>query len=272
MIYISLAAVGTLLPLSGLRGTPVHAMNARRSEAVGRPDAGTVVGHWRPKGDTSPWRLRFNAIHRTLRERITLLQYPPAMRLDLDALAEEHGVSRTPIRNVLQRLEHEGLVITRHGVGTTVADIDFEYLRPATELRMHLAELIGVLDSPAPDPEVVAELASLADELRPLLDRRDIERFAYIDVRVHGCICTLIGNDLMRRMYDELYFRTARMWFHFMPRLDWRSEVAVFLNDVEMTQRAMARGDVRAVGFITRNAIAAALVRLSDLLAEAEHR
>ena len=106
--------------------------------------------------DTSPWRLRFNTIHATLRERITLLTYPPGTRLDLDGLAEEFKVSRTPIRNVLQRLERDGLVLTRHGVGTTVTEVDLNHVREAMLLRMHLAEMIGNIQPRLPDQETLA--------------------------------------------------------------------------------------------------------------------
>ena len=68
--------------------------------------------------DSSPWRVRFRAIYEDLRKKIILLDFPPGTRLDVEALAREHDVSRTPIRTVIQRLESEGLAITRHGVGT----------------------------------------------------------------------------------------------------------------------------------------------------------
>src|SRR3546814_17250695 len=61
-------------------------------------------------------RVRSEAVHREIRERICLLGYPPGSRLSEDALALEFGVSRTPIRQVLHRLEFEGLVESRHGV------------------------------------------------------------------------------------------------------------------------------------------------------------
>ena len=49
--------------------------------------------------------LRFQALYRELRDRISLLQYPPGTALRESALADEFGVSRTPIRRALHQLE-----------------------------------------------------------------------------------------------------------------------------------------------------------------------
>ena len=68
--------------------------------------------------------MRFEAIHAEIRERICLLHYPPGHTLRRAELAREFGISRTPIRRVLQRLEYEGLVESRHGIGTIVTLID----------------------------------------------------------------------------------------------------------------------------------------------------
>lgn len=220
--------------------------------------------------DRSPWRRRFNHIHGALRERITLQTYPPGTRLDLDRLSEEFDVSRTPIRNVLQRLEHEGLVHTRHGVGTTVAEVDFEHVREATLMRMHLAELIGTLNPRAPDQAVLDRIGTLVPRIHRLSSRPDLEEYVRIDLRVHTCISALIGNDLLSRTYDDMFFRTVRIWFHFLPKLDWKTEVASFADHITLTQGAMQRGDLKAVGLITRNAISSGLYRMDHVLAAAE--
>lgn len=221
----------------------------------------------RRAADASPWRARFDTIYLRLRERIVLLHYAPGARLDIDALAGEFGVSRTPIRSVLQQLERDGLAITRHGVGTSVTEIDFAHLREATELRMYLCEIIGALEPRQPDGAILAALDGLREDCGRLPAAIDIAGFARIDMRLHDCKCGLIGNQPLRRIYDELYYRTVRMWFHLLPRLSWREEVDALAEDVRMTRRALARGDVAAMGHLTRNAISDGLFRIGDLFA-----
>ncbi len=224
----------------------------------------------RSETDSSPWRIRFDMIYRELRERITLLHYPPGTRLDVDKLCEEFHVSRTPIRTVLQRLEREGLAVTRHGVGTAVTEIDFEHVREAMQFRMHLAELIGELDPIQPDEKLLIALEGLQEECNAIGDQPALEAFARIDMRLHDCKCRLIGNGTLRRTYDELYYRSVRMWFHFLPSMDWRAEAASLLEDIHLTKGALSRGDVRGMGLMTRNLISMALFRLHDLISEVE--
>lgn len=211
-------------------------------------------------------RQRLTLIHDTVRERIALLLYPPGTQLDIDALAAEFGVSRTPIRSALQRLEYEGLLVTRHGVGTRVAEIDFGHVQETAAFRMRLAELIGELSPCAPTPQGVAALRAARDACAALLSRVDVQGFGRVDLQVHACVCDLIGHPQLRQVYDALYYRTARIWTHLLPSLCWEEEVTVFLADIDLLLQAMERGDVRGVGFVTRNALAAMLYRLAGHL------
>ena len=211
-------------------------------------------------------RRRFLAIHHALRERITLLRYPPGTRLDIVALSREFGVSRTPIRAVLQRLEYDGLVMTRHGVGTRVTEVDLGRLREVTEFRMRLAELIGELSPLPPSPACLERFERALDACRALGEQLDAEGFARVDLEVHACVCSLIGHPQLLEDYDELYYRTARMWFALLPRLPWADEVARFRADVELQLLALRRGDVRGVGFLVRNALSGVLYRVLGLV------
>lgn len=219
----------------------------------------------------TPARQRFHEIHSLIRQRIALLYYPPKTRLDIDKLAAEFKVSRTPIRSVLQRLEYQGLVLTLHGVGTTVAEIDVEHLREAVVFRMRLAELIGELSPLTPATATIEAMIAARDDCRQLLQQADPQAFGHIDIRVHECIYSLIGNAHLQQVYDDLYYRTVRIWFYFLPKLEWRDEIAIFYRYVEEQLTAMQRGDTRAVGFLIRNAVSGVLIRLEHLFFEMEN-
>ena len=98
-------------------------------------------------------RQRFDRIYHTLRSRICLHDYPPGERLREEDIALEFGISRTPVRQVLVKLETEGLLRSVHGVGTIVTDIDVEELAQVYQLRVELAEMIGKLSPMQPDEE-----------------------------------------------------------------------------------------------------------------------
>lgn len=231
-------------------------------------ERGTLLTAKQDPVDSSPWRQRFHAIYSTLRERITLMQYPPGARLDIDALTVEMNVSRTPIRSVLQRLENEGLAVTRHGVGTTVTEINVEHIRKTMQLRTNLAVLIGVLSPVQPDVDLLLALERLQRECDEISSNPTKEKFAAIDISLHNCKCRLIGNEVLLRIYDELYYRTTRLWFYMLPSMDQVHEFRIVHDDVNMTLDALRRGDITAVGFITRNFNSAALCRIDNVLYE----
>lgn len=214
----------------------------------------------------TPARQRFNEIYYAIRRRITLLQYPPGKRLDIENLAAEFKVSRTPIRSVLQRLEYQGLVATRHGVGTLVTAIDFAGINEANQFRLKLAELIGDLSPRKPDARVMERLDDAIARLRAVRSKEDLEEFARIDILVHECNLGLIGNSQLSQSYDELYYRTARMWFYFLPKMNWRSETGYFISDLLTRQEALKMEDVKAYGYMIRNAISASIIRLQSLI------
>lgn len=221
------------------------------------------------RGDT-PSQRRFFAIHHAIRERIVLLKYPPGTLLDIDALAEEFQVSRTPVRAVLQQLAEKGLISSKHGVKTSVSPIDIDHLRENLEFRGYLAELIGILSPHEPSQEAVDSMAAAEAACRSLIDNPNLADFAKIDIRVHEAISSLIGNRQLFQVYDDLYYSTARVWFYFLPRLNWRHEVSLFHRDIDDRWKAMQRGDVKAVGFLTRNAVSAVLIRLDSLISQIE--
>ncbi len=220
--------------------------------------------------DKSPWKQRFDQIHTMLRRRITTLEYQPGSRLDVDELSAEFGVSRTPVRNVLQRLDAEGLVKMRHGVGTIVAPLDLVAARQAVLFRIELASMIGTLEPRNVSEENLTELRQCVVDCQQLLGRANLEAFALLDIRVHKAICRIIGNENLFQIYDELYFRTARIWFYFLPEQDWDDEILIFMKDIELTLTAMENNDAKGVGFITRNAVYNAYVRLEPIFAPPE--
>src|SRR5437762_504666 len=116
----------------------------------------------------SPARERFEQLYRTIRDRICLFDYPPGGRLSEEELAEEFSVSRTPVRRVLARLEADGLIEARHGVGNFVTSVQVDELTQLYQLRMELAVLMGRL-SPIPrspmDIERIRGLIARCDAL-----------------------------------------------------------------------------------------------------------
>lgn len=208
-------------------------------------------------------RDRSERMYLELRERICLLLYPPGQVLGEQALAEEFGVSRTPIRKVLGRLEGEGLVESRHGVGTVVTVIDPVELAQVYALRMRLAELMGELDPRRPSAEEFDRLRALlhrCDQLRALPDGPE---FCRVNMAFNEALIALIGNSALREVTERLYYRTSRFFLHALPAMDFAQEIEIFRQEMIEIIAALERGDFRGAAFHRRNHIAHSLHRMT---------
>ncbi|MGE0008974.1 MAG: GntR family transcriptional regulator [Parvibaculaceae bacterium] len=212
----------------------------------------------------TPARERFERIYNTIRDRICLIEYEPGKRLAEEELAREFGVSRTPVRRVLARLESEGLLESRHGVGTFVIDVDLEALLPVYRLRMELAALMGKLDPLPRSPEDLARVRALLGRCDELIEAPDPRAYARLNMDFFHELAAMIGNAPLREISERLYFLTNRVWLRAAPHLDLAAEVTVFRREVADILAAMELGDWESVGFIRRSHISMWVRRMQN--------
>lgn len=231
---------------------------------MSRASSGPVARDSHPAPKPTPSRERFERLYCTVRDRICLLEYAPGERLSEEELAAEFNVSRTPIRRVLSRLEAEGLVESRHGVGTLVIDLNTYALAQVYQLRMELAVLTGKLD-PLPrgedDLARVRVLLARCDELarRPDPDQKSLAR---LNIDFYQEMRRMIGNQPLRDISDRLYHLTSRIWLKSVPRLNLRDEIEVFRREIADILTAMEIGDLESIGHIRRSHISMSFARL----------
>lgn len=207
-------------------------------------------------------RERFERIYNTIRDRICLLEYEPGDWLSEEELAQEFGVSRTPIRRVLSRLESEGLLQSRHGVGTFVTDVDLDALTQVYKLRMALAELIGQLEPISRTAEDIARVRALVARCDALGEAPSPREFARINMDFAQELFAMTGNKPLREISERLYYLTHRVWLKSVPRLNLRDEVAVFRREMADILAAMEISDLEAVGHIRRSHISMSFNRM----------
>jgi DNA-binding GntR family transcriptional regulator len=210
----------------------------------------------------TPSRERFERIYRILRDRICLLEYPPGARLSEEELAEEFEISRTPVRRVLGRLEAEGLVEARHGVGTIVTDVEIEELAQTYHLRMELAVLIGRL-SPIPRREEdLDRIRALIARCDAISSDADHKAFARLNMDFFSEITAMTGNPPLREISERLYFQTSRIVLKTLPRLNLADEWAAFRREMADILAAAEIGDLESVGHIRRSHISMSFRRM----------
>ena len=121
-----------------------------------------------------------------LRGMIIELELPPGSPLSRAALAEQFGVSSTPIRDALMRLEEEGLVEVFPQYATVVSRIDVHRAQQAHFLRQALELEIVRMLALKPDQALVAELNATIARQQQFLRAGAFEKFMAADNEFHA--------------------------------------------------------------------------------------
>jgi DNA-binding GntR family transcriptional regulator len=139
-----------------------------------------------------------DAAYEALRRRILDNAYPPGHQALEQALAKELGISRTPLREALIRLQKEGLVevVPRHGM--RVLPVSPADMKQIYEILSALESMAAALAAQRKPGE--AELAPLEQASRDMakaLKAEDLEAWAEADERFHRRLIELSGNRLL---------------------------------------------------------------------------
>ena len=204
------------------------------------------------------------AIFETIRRRISTCVYPPGSVIKENRLAEEFGVSRTPIRQVLQRLEYAGLVQPMVGHGTVVTSLDLPQMREILRFRVELARILpGFLDLTDVDA-TLTRFADLRARQKRLEEFHDPLEFADISHEIRDCIHRHVANRYMAETLRTSYFQASRLWFGVLPTAIARF-VDLQSHEIDTIAAAFATRDPKAIG----DAVHAMMVAWADAIADA---
>jgi DNA-binding GntR family transcriptional regulator len=216
-------------------------------------------------------KIDISSLYNNIRTRIYTLEYPPGEALREEVLASEFGVSRTPIRQVLQTLEYEGLVTNKPGIGSIVTIVDLKDLKEVYAFRLKLAEIIGELSSPRITPETITALDALLKEINEMRKCYDPKGLALLYLRFHDLMMPLVTNRYLRKTYDQLFHLTARVWLQILPELEWEDEVEMFSEEIRDVIKSLRAHDLNAMSVVRRNHMAMLLVRINRYLGSADN-
>lgn len=150
-----------------------------------------------------------DVVFNTLRRAILRGELKPGERLMEIQLANKLGVSRTPIREAIRKLELEGLVLMIPRKGAEVAEITEKNLRDVLEVRCALEELAVQLACDRIDSDRMQELLTAATHFRDILGTADITELAEADEAFHDVIFQATDNrrliQLLNNLREQMY-------------------------------------------------------------------
>ena len=150
-----------------------------------------------------------DVVFNTLRQAILRGELKPGERLMEIQLANKLGVSRTPVREAIRKLELEGLVLMVPRKGAEVAEITEKSLKDVLEVRKALEELAVQLACEKITKEDIQELEKAGEDFKKVLKSRDITEIAEADVRFHDVIYMATDNQklisLLNNFREQMY-------------------------------------------------------------------
>ena len=148
-----------------------------------------------------------------LKAKIVTLELPPAAPIDENALMTELGLGRTPIREALQRLAYDSLVVIYPRRGTLVADLNPSDLQKVFELRLELEPFAARLAAERATPEQAAEMAALFADADAILQAGDYRQLIEVDHRAHVLLAQAAHNEFLEETLERLYSHVLRLWY-----------------------------------------------------------
>lgn len=191
-------------------------------------------------------------VYDALYGQLMSLKIPPGGRIAVDALVRTFGVSQTPIREALSRLEDQGLVVKTHLVGYRATDqMDRTRLDQLYELRILLEPFAARKVAELRDISIVGELKALDAQMRSI-DRIDGRTaygdFAKRDAAFHNFIAKACGNELVYESLVRLHVHVHlfRLFFHVKATSDANSEHEDLIAAIEAGDGQAAEDAMRA--------------------------
>ncbi len=157
-----------------------------------------------------------DVVFNTLRRAILTGELKPGERLMEIHLANRLGVSRTPIREAIRKLELEGLVTMIPRRGAEVAQITEKSLQDVLEVRRALDALCAELACDRITAEGKAALKRACDSFEKATETGDVVTIAEADVALHDIIVQATGNQRLIQLINNLSEQMYRYRFEYI--------------------------------------------------------
>jgi DNA-binding GntR family transcriptional regulator len=202
-------------------------------------------------------------VYMAIRERISSGSLPRGARVHQEDLAEELGVSRTPVREALRRLAAEGLVEMRTNRGARVADVDQVGMRGSYEARAVIEPGAARLAAGRRSEQPLARMRAAVTAQRRSL--RNVQRSFEANREFHLALAEASGNEFLVQFAERLW--VARIGETIYERqVETQERMLLDVREHEQIIEAIEAGDGRRAESLVRRHLTDAMKRSTDIL------
>lgn len=202
-------------------------------------------------------------VYEELKMQILTGEIKPGTRMMEVELAEDLGVSRTPVREAIRKLEKESLVTIEPRKGAYASEISMKDMEDILEVRKTMEGLAAGIAAAKITDEQKAILKTAMDNFDKAVDENNYDEMISNDTGFHHIIVEACDNAVLKNMVEQLQELVLR--FRYLYFSDFRRAEQMPSEHKEIYD-AIDRGDVEGA----KEAAAVHIQRLADLVSSGE--
>lgn len=187
-------------------------------------------------------------IYSRMRREIIHLRLQPGMRLVEMEIAQQMGTSQGPVREALQRLEHDGLVIRHARSATYVTEVSLDDMRDLFAIRSTVEGCAIRQTAQRITNEQYETLCTLVEQMRLAGQHNDITALVDHDIEFHRCLCAWSGNPTLLRAWTPLMSQTERFVVQMHPR--YFADLLEVADAHRPILKSLSQGDVESAALV----------------------
>lgn len=156
--------------------------------------------------------LKTQSAYDMLKRLIVTLELPPGSYIEEREMVERFGIGRTPIREAMLRLSHEGVIVHTPRRGVRVSDLSILDLQEMFEARTCIEPLLTARAAERATPADIRLLEDMLTEAESSVIRDDVGATVDRDYEFHMAVTTISSNRYYTSMAQQVYTSMLRYW------------------------------------------------------------
>ena len=151
-----------------------------------------------------------------VKSRILNRDFKPGQYITDNQVAEELSISRTPVREALRILEHEGFLISQARQGWKVYTLSLEDIHGIFDIKLAVESMVAGKAAECKDEEKRANLKNALGKMRQAVSATDYEAWRQADTELHYAIFAMYPNERALRIVENLNEQWYRLRIGFV--------------------------------------------------------
>ncbi|MDU5503681.1 MAG: GntR family transcriptional regulator [Anaerococcus vaginalis] len=171
----------------------------------------------------------------------------PKTRIRINEMSEALGISRTPVREAILRLEDEGLILSKANRWTMVAPINIDETLNIYPIISSLEQLALKIGFSNINDEVIEELENINENIKKIQSKKNHIKILELDQAFHKEIIDLAQNSEIDSLLDGLKRKVSRVDIYFfendshkMSSFDEHAEIIKYLKKKDLEKALLA--------------------------------